>query len=417
MHVRADGLEDAASLVEPAAAAGMNVLVVDTLVEGHTLFRSSVREGQGLAAVAPRVEPEWWEGLIDAALGADLALVARLELLEAGATVAPFPRSPFARRRRWLACDKTGHPLTSDDARHSLWLAPWHPEVRDYLGALVAELCDTYPVDGLWLDAWRLPTALEPAVEVPPPARTVPLPSEGALGEDELQLDAELLEEPYDSDLSTPYEDCVAQLLRAVRARGKQGSRLPLVLLESEIPSLAQDRRFLSAGLAEGAVVPLSGSLEAGTVPPLIEGVTWVRPAEGGAMSTTSDEWPPICYAVSGLVISQAAIPPAGSLTTDVAARSDLPEFSAAACTAAAWECLQALQSELPQLDARLKELGIKEIPLPTERSPKATELLRRLVAELQRFAGSDEAGAAAPGPLLYRLLGYVYLLLNYHLI
>jgi len=417
MYVRADSLEEAASLVEPAADAGLNVLVVDVLVEGRTLFRSSVRQEWGLAAVAPRVEPEWWEGLIDAALGADLALVARLKLLEAGATVAPFLRSPFARRRRWLACDNTGRPLTSDDARHSLWLAPWHPEVRDYLGALVAELCDTYPVDGLWLDAWRLPAALEPAVEVPPPARTVPLPSEGTLGEDELQLDAELLEEPYDSDFSTPYEDCVAQLLRAVRARGKQGSRLPLILLESEVPSLAQDRRFVSAGLADGAVVSLPGSPQGATVPPLVEGVTWVRLPEGAAMSIASDECPPVCYSVSGLVISQSAIPPAGSLTTDVAARSDLPEFSAAACTAAAWECLQALQSELPQLDARLKELGIKEIPLPAERSPKATELLRRLVAELQKFAGSDEAGGGAPALLLRRLLGYVYLLLNYHLI
>ncbi|MCX7625314.1 MAG: family 10 glycosylhydrolase [Candidatus Sumerlaeaceae bacterium] len=400
-----------------------NVVLVDAYKEGFTYFPSAVRENYGLSPLAPRLDPYAWEDLVAEALDQGFAIAARLELLSAGNTHAPFCRSPFLRRHRnWLVTSAQKRLLAAADERGTVWLAPWNREVRDYLGALVADLCQAYPVDAIICDGWQLPGAFEAEIPTPTLEDSVDLPSQGAL-RDKSELEKELRERPYAAVFTTSYEESLARLIRAVRARARRGTRMPLTLVTSDTVMWPRTLRLLKEGLVEGLLINHLTASEVGSdtlleTPALVwfdEAIT-PQPLSCESAGTRSD----FQLLASGTVVSLDELVNHKALLkeSDAGGRSSeqLPELSLACCWETITDHLRYLAT-LPTLTTSpiFSDWAQRILKISAPTRSHASELEKSL-GELTRICKAAVADDTTTAYLLGRVRNYLHLIINYYL-
>lgn len=423
VYISAEQLEGEQLPDLSAVSSWANVVIVDACKGGFSYFPSSVREDYGLPPLAPRLDPNVWEGLVSGALEEGFALVARFDLLSAGSTHAPFPRSPFLRRyRHWLVTSVENRVLASADEHGTVWLAPWNPEVRDYLGALLAELCHAYPVDGIIFDCWQLPEAFESEISVPTLETPVLLPSANA-PEDKVELEKELREHPYTPIFTTPYEESLARLMRAVRARARRGTGIPLTLLATWRASWQRTTCLLREGFAEGLFVSTLGAGEIG-LEPLIQtpALVWLDELATENVSSETLETNGDFQALSSCrVVAYRELAHRPNTLKDDSARfggaEDMPEFSLRACWGAITDLVQ-LAETLPDCvhSTQLNDVARRIRKMMAPSRANAPEL-ERLAAELTKLCTGDEFENSWTRGILARLRNYLFLITNYHLL
>lgn len=422
VYISAEQLEGEQPPNLSAVSGCANVLVVDACKDGFSYFPSSVREDYGLPPLAPRLDPSVWEDLVSEALDEGFALVARFELLSAGSTHAPFPRSPFLRRyRHWLVTSAHKRVLAAADEHGTVWLAPWNPDVRDYLGALVAELCHAYPVDGIIFDFWQLPEAFEAEISVPTLETPVSLPSVNA-PQDKAELEKELRENPYTPVFSTPYEESLARLMRAVRARARRGTSMPLTLLATRTVSWQRTSRLLCEGYAEGLFVSTLTGSEIG-IEPLSQApsLVWLdETATGNTFFETLQTDEDLPFLASGIVVSYTALTHKKTTLKDESAwcrgSEEIPEFSLQACWGAMTDLVQQLKTS-PEFvrSSKLNDLAWQILKLSVPTRTNVSEL-ERLTAEITKLCIGYEFEETVTRALFTRLRNYLCLITNYHL-
>ncbi len=411
LYLQAEDLGQAPELLARAAEAGFAVAIADAYVDGATFFPSAVREDFGLPPLSPRFDPACWEKLITTVLDEGLALVARVELLRAGATRAPFAPSPFRKRfRQWLVRDARGSLITADDERASAWLSAWSSDVLDYLGALAAELCDAYPIDGIWLDDWWLPQAVVSRCVISPPENILIPPAPPEI--EDPQLEEELREDPYDSPGESPELRVAAKLLRVLRARGRRGSHFPLLLLGRPHGDVALLARLVAEGLAEGCVVPLGAEVaSACNAHDKVGGVMWAlveaKTSPPGDASLPA-AFTSVIYPSEAFAQKQPEFLRSGDM-------ENIPEFTATACAHALRQCLQVAQTADPQFQAVLRQAVGADLEKFLSAGSRRTEKLQQLVKVLREHAAQSECPTHFGHDLLRRAIGYAHLLANYY--
>lgn len=230
--------------LEAAAEAGFNTIVIDAFRGGYPFFPSAVSGGQRL----PAIHPAWKDSdpvgeLCSLAVRLEIPVFAAVQVLYVG-HLGRAGRSPLLRgHRKWLA-EPVPRRLADPNGPEpdSVFLCPGNREVRDYLCRLFSELCDRYPIDGLFLEHLRFPGgvgrnskplcfcascragALE-TLQLPLLRRRPPLSTE------EIGRIAELRSEQMDD------------LLHAIRARTRKGMLLrhAVVRAEDAVRNVAPD--------------------------------------------------------------------------------------------------------------------------------------------------------------------------------
>ncbi|HXG00296.1 MAG TPA: family 10 glycosylhydrolase, partial [Bacteroidota bacterium] len=109
----------------------------------RTLHPSKVME-QWFGVSAATAHRDVLAELIEEAHKRGLAVIPTVTL-----SVAPnpsFSETLAKTKPQWLARDRAGNPVRKDDIE---WLNPLHPEVQEFLLALVSEVAKSYDVDGI----------------------------------------------------------------------------------------------------------------------------------------------------------------------------------------------------------------------------------------------------------------------------
>lgn len=146
-----------ARVMESAAEAGFNAVVIDAFFGGLSLVRRSPKLVTILGRIA---QPNDLLGALCAeARDNRLFAYAGMSLLYLG-VAGRYPRSPLADNRRLLARNERQRPLVpaGSDDDHPHFLCPANPDAADLLATLAAEMAAAYPISGLFLDHIALPS-------------------------------------------------------------------------------------------------------------------------------------------------------------------------------------------------------------------------------------------------------------------
>ncbi len=412
--VTPEELEQPGLCIERAKEACANTLAVITYAHGHTFFPSAVREDFGLPPLAPRFSPASWEALVEEALEEQLGLIAVVDVLSAGSLANPFLRFPFPRRfRQWLAKEASGKTVVSDEERRDCWLEPWNSKVRNYLALLLAELCQSYPIDALWVRGWHFPPSIESRVVLPNFDNLIKLPPPE--GEEEDDLEAELNEPPYDSISPDPYEEAIARLVRALRSRSRRGAAFPPLILDANLDSWKRAHKLVDCGLAEGIY------LASGVAHELIKdigtrtrGVLWLGWEDDETSSSPEDL--SLLAAATGVIIPAER----SGLLSSIAERekvitsTEIPEFSRDACWSAVCEGMLSASRSL-----RLFKNSADEFEAIFSRPDFDTSLLPTLEVAAEETAKWLEAHTLPEldreSQNVSRFLAYLRLLLDFY--
>ncbi len=143
-----------------AAAAGFNAVFFQVRGRADALYRSSLEpwaeELTGQLGQDPGFDP--LQVALDAGARLGLQVHAWVNVVPVwrGANLPPetTPRHILLEHPDWRMVDDQGRPMPVDRLRYTC-LSPANPAARAHLVAVVAELLDRYPVDGLHLDYIR----------------------------------------------------------------------------------------------------------------------------------------------------------------------------------------------------------------------------------------------------------------------
>lgn len=153
--------ENLESAVERSAQAGFNLLVVRVFSHGVTAYPSDVMVNQHL----PRQNRAFrgWDPLarcMDVAQRHGMLVYAVFEALCAADRTGRRPKPILSRYPRWGMRNKAGAFAPVGNMDKSVFLCPFNPAVRRFIGDLVCELAEGYPVSGVVFDLVPFP-ALE----------------------------------------------------------------------------------------------------------------------------------------------------------------------------------------------------------------------------------------------------------------
>jgi uncharacterized lipoprotein YddW (UPF0748 family) len=148
---------------------GVNTVFFQVRGACDALYESSLEPWSGLLAGRLGKDPGW--DPLDAAIREGLHLGVEVHAWVNVFTCWPTtnegkpppqssPGHVFHQHPGWLARDEAGDPmpLKNSESKHSYaFLSPTHPLVQDHISAVIADLVERYPVDGLHLDYIRFP--------------------------------------------------------------------------------------------------------------------------------------------------------------------------------------------------------------------------------------------------------------------
>lgn len=151
-------------LVERAAEAGVNALIVRVYRRGSTLWTSEVAPDWGLPRLRRHLHGhDVLTTLCEACEGAGLHLIAWLDLLPALDRAREWwVLNQFARRHRRRRMRRfTGSSKLTGVESEQMFLCPSWLEVRLMLGDLACEVAERHPIDALWFEGLRFPLGAE----------------------------------------------------------------------------------------------------------------------------------------------------------------------------------------------------------------------------------------------------------------
>jgi hypothetical protein len=145
--------EEIALAVERGARAGFNLLAVRVFSRGLTVHPSEVMASYRL----PRQSRKFrgWDALAscsDATQSHDMLLYAILEVLCPSDRIGTRARPILSRYPQWGMRNQAGAVVPVGTVDSSVFLCPFNPEVRRFVGDLVCELLEGYPVSGVVFD-------------------------------------------------------------------------------------------------------------------------------------------------------------------------------------------------------------------------------------------------------------------------
>jgi hypothetical protein len=419
VYIASDQLREYESCLQAAQELQANVIVADAYRGGFSYFASATREEFRLPPLAPQISPSLWEEFVEAVIEHDFLFVARVELLAAGASRAPFPRSPLKRRyREWLLTTTHSKPVAADDAAGSLWLKPWHADVRNYLSLLIAELCEAYPVEGLLVDAWQLPIELEQYTACAESEISPILLPPDPTGE-ESDLDEALQEAAYAAPFTTAYEQSIARLLRSVRARARRGTTIPLVVLQATSQAWPRASVLVREGYAEGVCITPKDEALAGPTIRKTPGLLWLDLRPAANHSTTEPEvlLPEQATIASGIILGTGTPDTLDSLKHAERKfdEASVPEFSSEVC----WEIIRLTAAALLERNSEMLAPALRaflsQIANQPEFNLKLAPTLNSALKEVDASVEATQRGPSSNDALLVRWRNYVFFFLNYH--
>ncbi len=151
--------EQLESAVERGAQAGFNLLVVRVFSRGLTAYPSEAMASYRL----PRQDRRFrgWDPLarcVDVAQSRGMLVYVVVEALCAADRIRRRPKPILSRYPRWGMRNKSGALVPVGNMDKLVFLCPFNPAVRRFIGDLVCELVGGYPVSGVVLDFVPFPT-------------------------------------------------------------------------------------------------------------------------------------------------------------------------------------------------------------------------------------------------------------------
>ncbi len=151
--------EQLESAVERGAQAGFNLLLVRVFSRGLTAYPSEVMASYRL----PRQNRKFWgwdplARCVDVAQSHGMLVYVVIEALCAADRIRRRPKPILSRYPRWGMRNKSGAFVPVGNMDKLVFLCPFNPAVRRFIGDLVCELVEGYPVSGVVFDFVPFPT-------------------------------------------------------------------------------------------------------------------------------------------------------------------------------------------------------------------------------------------------------------------
>ncbi|MBN1517202.1 family 10 glycosylhydrolase [Candidatus Sumerlaeota bacterium] len=132
---------------------GYNLLVVNGLEEGYTIYPSEVMHAQGFPAIHPfqRRHRDMFQQVIEIASRLDFHIYLRASLTKLLARNRFRAHPVISKQPSWSVCDHAGRRMFAAQHPQLNFLCPANPEVRRHLGAVLSEMIVGQPVSGVML--------------------------------------------------------------------------------------------------------------------------------------------------------------------------------------------------------------------------------------------------------------------------
>lgn len=149
-----DSAENTRKFVDLCADTGINTLFVVVWNRGATIYPSSLMQCEFGLRCDPRYKGrDALQEIIDAAHARGIRVFAWFEFGFASSYGEPDGGHILRARPQWAARDSAGDVVSKNSF---LWMNAFHPEVQDFMLALIKEVVEEYDVDGIQGDD-RLP--------------------------------------------------------------------------------------------------------------------------------------------------------------------------------------------------------------------------------------------------------------------
>lgn len=145
-------------LIDQVEKCGFNLVILDVFYEGKPIYKSSVCEKNKIAKpISSFKHYDPLQVIINYAKEKGIGVFASIDGFYGGTLKDKRYNPVWKKHNKWLARTINGKLAPPGSEKEAFYMCPTNPEVRRFLGDLVCELAEIYPIDGLFIDYFQYP--------------------------------------------------------------------------------------------------------------------------------------------------------------------------------------------------------------------------------------------------------------------